>query len=93
MKHSFNKDKIIRRGSNFGKRLVLPLAGMRRAVGITDKQFEQTFGYCHSDVNSIENAVYSELVVGKLEEFANDLGYELEINFVKDDSKITLKKD
>jgi hypothetical protein len=81
-------------GLKMKRQLVLSLAGIRRAAGIlTDDKFREHFGYSHEDINCIENQSYNQLIVGQLEEYANDLGYELEINFVIGNRRITLKKE
>jgi hypothetical protein len=79
------------RGRNAGKRLALPLAGIRKAAGKTQLELAAASGMAQGDVSRLEGQ--DDMLLSTLNRYAEALGAELEVSFTfPDGARVYLGK-
>jgi hypothetical protein len=76
---SAERFRVRGRGANANRRLVLTLAGVRKAAGRTQVQVAEAAGMAQGDVSRLESQ--EDMMLSTLERYARALGAEVEIAF------------
>ncbi|MFO0736409.1 MAG: helix-turn-helix domain-containing protein [Labilithrix sp.] len=71
--------RVKARGSNAGKRLELPLAGVRKAAGKTQEQVAEAAELAQGAVSRLESQ--EDMMLSTLERYAAALGARLDVTF------------
>lgn len=79
---SLNADRfrIVGRGRFAKRKVELPLAGVRQAVGMTQVQVAEAAGMPQGDISRLEGK--DDMLLSTLERYASALGVELDVAFV-----------
>ncbi|MEI7892994.1 MAG: helix-turn-helix domain-containing protein [Myxococcales bacterium] len=72
-----------------GRKLVVPLAGVRQAANLTQTDVAQASGFDQGEVSRLERR--EDWLLSTLRRYAEGLGAELEVAFVKNGHRVFLR--